>query len=591
MALIPACFFVALGLAAMLITQGVARRSLEDLSERSLSQVAAGLELVFREADSLALGASTDPEFAKSLEYSLEAGIGRLADLKISQGLQSSLASAVNSRRYLHSICAYAPNAEGSYLSTVEGPVSLASSMDSRWLEGTESHVDSLAPWTVARSIVPFPSLSLSIPVLSFYRNVIGSATLERKGVMAVNVDLRYIEGFLEGQDGYRYLLVDRRTRSALAGFPCSPAELEALLGWLDEGPAERARPVAIGGERQLGAALASERFPFAYFVVAPAATFHRSSRAIGGVAVAFALTAFALGSLLVLDMARRNARLLDGIMDIVEAAGSGKPLPALRHSRNEALNYISLSVLRTFVEHDYYKLRLREREYLQRSLELRALQSQMNPHFLFNTLTTIGFKAMSLAEGPNGVSRMVELLSSILRYALADPTAPVTVRDELENTRVYCEIQTIRFGDGLRYSWRVDEAVLGLGCPRLVLQPLVENAIEHGFAGGAKRGAIAVAASSAGGRVELSVEDDGAGIADEALAELERRLADESAAAEHLGLANTFKRLRLTYGEEAACAAARRPEGGTRISLSFPTPGPSSTPEDLSRSTSGRPG
>ena len=77
MALIPACFFVALGLAAMLITQGVARRSLEELSERSLAQVAAGLELVFREADSLALGVSTDPEFAKSLEYSLEAGIGR----------------------------------------------------------------------------------------------------------------------------------------------------------------------------------------------------------------------------------------------------------------------------------------------------------------------------------------------------------------------------------------------------------------------------------------------------------------------------------------------------------------------------------
>jgi two-component system sensor histidine kinase YesM len=380
---------------------------------------------------------------------------------------------------------------------------------------------------------------------------------------------------------------VDRATRKALAGFDCTEAEVATLFGWLDAGPAGRVRPVSIGGEAMLGTASSSSRFPFAYFIVAPADSFYRSSRLIGEVAVAFALTAFALGAFLVDGMARRNARLLDGIMDIVEAAGSGRPLPTLKQSRNEALNYISLSVLKTFVEHDYYKMRLREREYLQRSLELTALQSQMNPHFLFNALTTIGFKAMTLTEGPNGVTRMVELLSSILRYALADPTAPVRLRDEVENTRAYCEIQSIRFGEGIRYAWSVDEAALGLPCPRLILQPLVENALEHGFEGGARRGSVSIGARLSGGRLELAVEDDGVGISAEAMAALEARLADEAAAAEHVGLANTIKRLRITYGEEARFVAERRPGGGTAIRVSFPCP---ATPEGRPRSRPGTP-
>ena len=571
--MIPAGFFVALGLAAIFITQGVVRRSLEDVNARSLAQVQGGLELVFNEADALALSLSTDPQLAKDLEYSLAAGISTLPDLKISQRILSGLVSAVNSRPYLYSICAYAPNASGSYLSTVEGPMKVAESMDSRWLEGVQAHSDLMSPWSVARDIVPFPSLSLSIPVLSFYRNIIWAGTLERKGVLAINVDLRYLGQLLaaQGGEGSRYLLVDLGKRKVVAGLPATPAEVERLLGWLEGRGDGRTRPVEIGGEAQLGAVSVSQRFSFAYFILMPEASFYRTSRLIGLVAAAFALTALAAGSLLVAAMARRNVRLLDGIMDIVEAAGSGSPLPAFKQSRNEALNYISLSVLRTFVEHDYYKVRLREREYRQRSLELTALQSQMNPHFLFNALTTIGCKAMTLTEGPNGVTRMVELLAGILRYALSDPTQGVMLRDEVEHARAYCEIQTIRFGDGVRYTWEIDELALGFGCPRLLVQPIVENAFEHGFAGKAERGSVLVSVGLSGERVEVTVEDDGAGISREAVAALEARIADEDATSEHLGLANTVKRLRLTYGEGASYEVRARDCGGTRVSFGFP--------------------
>ncbi len=591
-ALVPFSFFVVLGAAAIFLTQSIVIKELSSLKERNLRQVAENIELWFGEADSIALGLSTDPEFSRGAEYLLKTGIPSHTDLKLSKSLQSVLASAVNSRLYLHSITVITDSSSGLIITSMEGLAHLADYPDAAWLDGTKDHMGEITPWTQVRDFHPLPNFPLSIPILSFYRNMLGTGSLERKGVLAVNVDLRKLDALLEKSAeaaGGRFMLVDKASGKIVAGLrpgedeasmaaflPPSEAAVPATENASTPAPASAAAaftPLTLVGGRYFATSRQSERFPFAYYLLSPAEEFRRIPRRVMLIGGALASLALAVGIALALALARRNFRLLDGILDIVEAAGQGKPLPPFRESRNEALDYVSLAVLKTFVEHDYYKIRLSERELRQRTLELTALQAQMNPHFLFNTLTTIAFKAMQLTGGKNDLSDMVKQLSDMLAYSLADAKVPATLGAEFAHARRYAELQRRRFGDRFSCRCAEDPELSAIPCIKLILQPLVENAFEHGFSDKERGGAITVSASrdQDSGRVRIVVEDDGVGMTEERLEELLALIAAGAESAEHVGLVNTARRLSLAYGAKASCAVESWPGRGTKITLLFP--------------------
>lgn len=581
MAFIPATFFIALGIVAISLSQGFVGRELRALSDKNLRRVRDSVELLFGEADALALGLSTDPEFARTVKEGLRARFATLADVKSYRAVQSSLASSVNSRPFLHSILVSMANPEGLVLSSAEGFIQPEDSQDPDWLAGAAGKEGELSLWTEVRRVAPFRALELRVGVLSLYRNLLGGAgLLEREGVLCVNIGLGYLNRFLEDQSsgtGGSFVLVDRSSGRMLAGDARYGGEARALLELFPEGAGAAPKVFRSGGEAFAVSSLASERLPFSYFLLSPRAAFDRIPRAIGAIAAAFALVSLVAGAALTLASARSNFRLLEGIMDIIEAAGTGAPLPHLKESRDEALNYVTFSVLRTFLEHDYFKVRLSERELRQRTLELMALQAQMNPHFLFNTLTTIGCKSMALSGGPNDLSRMVELLSGMLGYALADPGSSVTLAEELAHAQAYFEIQRLRFGSRLRSEWAASEEAGACACVKLLLQPLVENAVEHGLGHRTGGGTVRVGASVEGGLVTVSVSDDGEGMTGARMAEIRSLIEDEAVSSDRVGLVNTIKRLRLTYAEECAysiapaIAASGSVSSGLRVTLRFP--------------------
>ena len=581
--LLPASFFVFLGAAAILISQGFIMEELRSLERKTLGQVSAGIELIFREADSLALSISTDPELIGSLEYSLSLGIPTLADLRKARAVQSVFASAVNSRRYLHSI--YATTTLEApvpmMMSSSEGLVSRAAFPDATWLNGTESRSDVLLGWTLPRSVRLLPGIDYSVPAVTLYRNLIGPGDLAKRGVLAVNVDLRYIDQMIEDgvsgvfsgvPEGGGLVLIHRDSGVAIAGRKTEPDEIARILPLVGGGVFRTDKPVSLGAGRYFVSAAVSERFPFVYALLTPESAFYRIPVRIALTALAFAVLALALGGTLTVLSTRRNFALLDGIIDIVEAAGNGRPLPSFQKSKHEEIDYVSLSILRTFVEHDYYKVRLSEQELRRRTLELLALQAQMSPHFLFNTLTSISFKAMALTGKPNDLTRMIEHLSAILGYALKDPRRTVSLREEIEHARHYLEIQQLRFKDSIRCQWRVEEAVLDAACPRLLLQPLVENATEHGRrAAGAPRMNVVVAAALDKGLVRITVSDDGEGIGPEQLEAIKREAAAEEFSVDHIGLSNTLKRIKLIFGEESSYDIRSEVGSGTTVEFLFP--------------------
>ena len=202
------------------------------------------------------------------------------------------------------------------------------------------------------------------------------------------------------------------------------------------------------------------------------------------------------------------------------------------------------------------------EREALERDkamaeAELRVLQAQIEPHFLFNTLANV----ISLIDDePARARQLLERLTSLLRISLARTRADaVTLADGLSVVRDYLQIQAIRMDGRLAWDVQMDAALSARRVPPLLVQPLVENAVLHGCEPKAEVGSVAVIVAAHGnGALQICVEDDGVGMLN-------------ATGGAGTGLANVRERLRAVYGEQANLRLIERPEGGVRAELSIP--------------------
>lgn len=191
-------------------------------------------------------------------------------------------------------------------------------------------------------------------------------------------------------------------------------------------------------------------------------------------------------------------------------------------------------------------------------SARFAALQAQLNPHFLFNTLNTIAVLVRD--NDREGAVRIVEHLSEVLRRTLTLHRAnEVTLGEELELVREYVAIEHARFSDRLRPEFRIPDSLLSASFPSFALQHLVENAIRHGIAKHPDAGLLLVTAERVGDVLQVTVINDGVSI-------------DPNVAPPpgH-GIENTRERLRALYGDEASLEVAPRPEGGTIATLRVP--------------------
>ncbi|MBU8898402.1 histidine kinase [Corallococcus sp. M34] len=190
----------------------------------------------------------------------------------------------------------------------------------------------------------------------------------------------------------------------------------------------------------------------------------------------------------------------------------------------------------------------------------LQALQAQLHPHFLFNTLNAI--VVLVRERETDTAARMLVQLSELLRQFLRQGVAQeVTLREEVAVLERYLELQGLRFSDRLRVQWDVAPELLTARVPYLVLQPLVENALRHGISARTAAGALAIQARRDGGRLELVVRDDGPGLPQDF----------DVARSPGIGLANTRARLSQLYGEAGVLRVGDAPGIGTEARVLLP--------------------
>ncbi|MBJ6761882.1 histidine kinase [Myxococcaceae bacterium JPH2] len=190
----------------------------------------------------------------------------------------------------------------------------------------------------------------------------------------------------------------------------------------------------------------------------------------------------------------------------------------------------------------------------------LQALQAQLHPHFLFNTLNAI--VVLVRERETDAAARMLVQLSELLRQFLRQGAAQeVTLREEVAVLERYLELQGLRFADRLRVQWDVAPELMTARVPYLVLQPLVENALRHGIGARTAAGALAIQARRDGERLELVVRDDGPGLPQ----------GFDAARSSGIGLANTRARLSQLYGEAGVLSVSAAPGTGTEARVLLP--------------------
>jgi two-component system, LytTR family, sensor kinase len=207
-------------------------------------------------------------------------------------------------------------------------------------------------------------------------------------------------------------------------------------------------------------------------------------------------------------------------------------------------------------------ELKLEEQKRLLLEARLDALQRQINPHFLFNTLNSI---ASLVRVKPEMARQMTVKLANILRALLKDHDTYVPLRDELSFTDDYLDIEVVRFGaDKLRVEKEIDPRTLSVLVPSILLQPLIENSIKHGLEPRLHGGTVTLRSKLEGDRVLIEVADDGVGMGNRPPSGLKRTGAG-------IGMKNVQERLEVLYGNQARFEIVSNPGRGTLVTIEIP--------------------
>ncbi|RRJ63519.1 sensor histidine kinase [Paenibacillus oralis] len=227
----------------------------------------------------------------------------------------------------------------------------------------------------------------------------------------------------------------------------------------------------------------------------------------------------------------------------------------------------------------------LQERQ--KREAELRSLQAHIKPHFLYNTLDTIHW--MARRKSADDIAEMAESLSKLFRIGLSKGNDIIPLSDELEHVRSYLQIQHVRYQNKLDYTLHIAPELQGVYVLKLILQPIVENAIYHGIKERRGPGHIVIEAAEDGGALAITIRDDGKGIPPDRLAQLQRQLqfagsaaaaespgpkpesAPDSADGKGYGMLNVQARIALTFGAKYGIAIQSELGRGTVVTMTHP--------------------
>jgi two-component system sensor histidine kinase YesM len=528
-----------LGGGAMLLSRNFIRSNSVLQANQKLAAVQSYYDVILDEMDSLSLMFSTNPEMmARLMRFLQEGGQVDLDNYREIRLIRSFLSAPANARPYIHNIYVYLQNPQDLVLSADLAFIPLSHLEDSSWFATYQNLPPSNQSYSERVQLkAGTPTEQTIIRIMRTITNQLNA----RIGVIVLDIKEQSLAQAYQFQDGE---VLEVRNRDGELLFTNTPLQ--------------------YAREDMQYFQAASSKYGWEYSLGMYKPLLYRLSTTLMYYTIALTFIALLLGLYLTHRTNRQERKFLSNVMrqlnQVADADLTGEGPEEYRN----IFDYLNHHVIKTFLEQDYLR-------WQKEAMEYRALQMQINPHFLFNTLDTINWKAVKLAEGENDVSRMILLLSKLLKYSLqVDDFAGVPLSKELEQTGYYVQLQKIRFPDRFTYTEHVDPTLLDIMVPSLLLQPILENAFNHGFVEG-RLLTIAVTVCTDAGKLKIVVSDDGKGMSETELAQLNAMGGDVLKKKKSLGLMNINKRLMLFSQGKSPIVVASNQEGGVTVTIVLP--------------------
>ena len=543
----------------------------KNLEEEMIKRNEASLEQVYENVNSIIMS-------AKNLAYSLSAsedvrylGTRNMIYLSISENadsLMSMLEMARNASDYMDSICIYFEKSN-SFISN-QGVFGFTEYSDKECLDWYSEDMPNRTVFWARKKHNKYPYL-LSI------LQPIGEGKNSNLGAIIINIDVEKLGEFI-GSGRYRnkdysstLLIYDDAMENLIYSdeYRFLNEEEHFEVGIAPEWEGAFSEVHEIEGQNYIISGLESEQNGFRYLYLTSVHSFELQNQAtnhmLRNVLILIVGVSLILASLLAIWVYNPIQQTMRVLKDVSMLTDWDKK------EQVDEMERIQRSILSAKQEKDNLNEQIQERIISLHNAQICALQTQINPHFLYNTLESIGNAAALLVKGDNKVTEMIYALALLMRISLSSENYLVPLEEELKHVELYVKLVDFRFRGRIRMHMEIPEELKQEKIVKLTLQPLIENAIEHGLARKRSQGDIWIKAEKIGSQNYIHVIDNGDGISEKKLVALQELLQESAIGnGRHIGLRNVNQRLKLVFGEEFGLTIHRAEEGGLCVTVCY---------------------
>lgn len=443
-------------------------------------------------------------------------------------------------------------NRNGGYISDVMNRVSRDSLITEEWYSKAYNDPENIQVFTkpVGRNIDNIFRYSAD-EVFSMSKAVVDTSTKEIKGVILIDIKLDAIKEIIEnskpGIAGFVYIMDNNKE---IVYTPVNNIVYRVKNEWIDEINNEIIIK-NINGENYQLTKFKSKYTGWETIGVFPESESLRVVEDIKYYSFIAAIIALIIAEFLVVIFTKSIVKPMYKLKQLMKSAQDGDLTVSFNTKYNDEVGELGSSFNNMVKEINNLIKLVQKEEKSKRIAEMNVLQAQIKPHFMYNTLDTIRWMAEEHHE--EDIVEIIEAFTNLLRISLSKGKEMISVQDELNHVQSYLIIQKIRYEDKLDYEIEFDENILNFEVIKLILQPLVENAIYHGIKEKRGNGKIVITGKIDGNMLCFTVMDNGKGMEEEVLNKINKMLSggDKNRNEIGYGIFNVNERIRIIYGEE----------------------------------------
>lgn len=473
---------------------------------------------------------------------------------------------------YLDSIHVYSEKNDN--VLSLRGSGEMKDFYDSTWLPGYKKNKDAKTTWTESREIESVFKTG-SNNFLSFFRVIRDNQ--KSVGAVIININMEKLAQNT-GMGDMEHIYISDDTGKILYSreTPLINRNIRDIKNIKDlpAGNNKSSVITKVEGEKMVVSRTSSSYNGWNYTSVLPLSQYESQIKILRNIMILLVVLSAVITLVLSFFISVRLFKPVRNILSILDNPGDlAKDRNIETKESSDEFKFISYNIIKALDHNQKIEQELKQRLMLLKKAQAVALQSQINPHFLYNTLESINWMALSLTKGKNNdVSDMVSSLSGMLRLSLENTDKLIPISKEIEHACCYIDIQKMRYEDKFDVLWQVNEEVLQYKILKITLQPLIENAIYHGIKPMEGKGIITIKSTVSQENIIMEVTDNGIGMCQEDIDMLNYGMSDDYIREnEHIGLFNVNQRIKLIYGDKFGLSIESAVGKGTTVKILMP--------------------